>query len=32
MSSKQNAMSLFSGMGGDTLGIHNAVLNVIAFN
>jgi DNA (cytosine-5)-methyltransferase 1 len=32
MSSKQNAMSLFSGMGGDTLGIHNAGLNVIAFN
>ena len=32
MSSKQNAISLFSGMGGDTLGIHNAGLNVLAFN
>ena len=32
MTSKQNAISLFSGMGGDTLGIHNAGLNVLAFN
>ena len=32
MSSKQNAISLFSGMGGDTLGIHNAGLNVLAIS
>ena len=32
MTAKVNAMSLFSGMGGDTLGIHNAGLNVLAFN
>ena len=32
MTSNLNAISLFSGMGGDTLGIHNAGLNVLAFN
>ena len=32
MTSKVNAISLFSGMGGDTLGIHNAGINVLAFN
>ena len=29
--SKGTAISLFSGLGGDTLGLHNADYNVIAF-
>ena len=32
MNKPTKAISLFSGMGGDSLGIQNAGLNIVAFN